>query len=855
MSSKTVKSVVAVFCSVTAFALSAVTGTMTAEGLTVTNNHYSVFFDKAKGFVPTSYTINGRKQGGHGGPYAMFDGEPEVYQKRYPAAPRVVTARLMKTQAELKENTGVKVVLHLNRTFEGGTISEKITFDNTEKVLFEMEFSYSQRPFLLEYRMDFYGISGTDKYAHFYPGKRRDVGINEDFPFHHAPCWNYFFNSNMKFGVGMLVPEDRGDTAAIVANTRGREEGWHHSTHQKVTTDQLRYNKFPGKSSMKFYVLLGKTEPEKMEETAKALLPPLPEFDVENLWIEKIAVKTQGENKVTAKLVNRTNAPRTVKISAVCEYGLMKSFVISPEETVTVPANSTIDYGKSWKFPKEALFGATVKVICKDNGKEIVKEDFCGAHDEMYRIGALGICTPDFCNQVGSEAAWMNALKRNYYGLMEYYTWAPSTVGGLAPDFDSWYPHTEQEGSTGTAVKLEKKFVKEFIKQAHKNGLMVYAWITGLVNHNYGLNHPEHVQYCENGQPSVYNSKIIRGDRFSTFKINAFTKEFAAKWGNEMADSVDMFGWDGCRWDWSFIPDQGNDPMLHGGTDTDWYDYRGIPAKSLFPDPDKTAAECTKAWIDAVQKRHPNFQFGTNYSVRQAMADKYKNLHKQMSRNGLLLHEFLIPVYREDLGTFQKYAKELFDAHARTRQYRSMPTVGQILGPARGSYSLRMIHYLCGASGVRFWGYNRFDVIEKEYEINRYFVRFCEFYFNPDFVPIPDQRRKTEVKVDGHKRIFSDFFAYERASKNKRDVTVHLINLPENGDYICQRQVPAPVRKNTVVTVQPRKGETLKKVYAAMPKVGEKQLPGMVELSVSGNSATLPELKEAAVLIFEFEVK
>ena len=197
----------------------------------------------------------------------------------------------------------------------------------------------------------------------------------------------------------------------------------------------------------------------------------------------------------------------------------------------------------------------------------------------------------------------------------------------------------------------------------------------------------------------------------------------------------------------------------------------------------------------------------------------------------------------------------MFDAHKRTRQYRSMPTVGQILGPAKGSYSIRLLHYLCGATGVRYWGYNVFDGISKEYETNRYFVRFCEYFFNPDFVPLADDVRKEEIKIDGHKRIFSDFLVYERKTKQKRDVTVHLINLPDTGDYICQRQIPAPVRKNTVVTVQPRKGEKLSKAYAALPFTGKEQLPGMIELKVSGNSATLPELKEAAVLIFEFEVK
>ena len=840
----------------TSAALYAITGTVTPDGVTVENSHYKIFFDKKSGYTPVSVTVNGKKFTARGGAVVWFDGEPETYQKRYPASEKPVYASAMKTEPTVLENSADRFVVIFDRSFNGGTLKEKITFDNTEKITFELDFSYQNRPFMMEYPWSFWSISGSNGQGLFYPGARRDVAIRADYPWRKAPNWNYFYNSDLKFGFGMIAPVDGKDTAVVIGNTQSSFDGFDSDiTMQKATTNQLRYKPVPGTSSMKFHVLCGNSTPEKAAEIAQTVLPEPQDFAVEDLWIEKLAVKKGGKNKVSAKLVNNTASARNVKVSVVCEYGLMKSFVIAPEETVTVPANSSVDYAREWNFPGDVEYGATVKLVCNDNGKKIVKEDYCGASDSRERVVGYGICTPSFCHQEGSEKTWADAWKRNYIGLIEFYTWTKSTIGGLAPEDDKWQPHTELEGMTSSVVTISKKFLQNFVKNAHDNGVMVYAWITGLVNYHYGLQNPEHIQYSANGQPCVYDGKIHKGKRFSVFKANAFSEEFAAKWGDEMADSVDMFGWDGCRWDWNFVPDLGNDPMLHSIDTRDWYDHRGIPGRQLYKDADKVAAKAAKAWIDAVQKRHPDFQYGTNYSARQALVDRYPEHTKQMSDNSLILLEFLISVWHPDRATFPKWAKELQDARERLRAGGCMPTVGTMYGLANGSYSKRMSHYISAAAGVRYWGYASFGLFDSEYEVNRYFTRFSEFYFNPDFAPMAENLRKAEVKVDGHERVYSDILVYERKNGKKRDVTVHLVNLPDNGDYFCQRQVPPPVRKNTVVSVKPRQGEKLKKVFAAAPFTGKERLPGMVELPVSGNSVTLPELDQAAVLVFQFEVK
>ena len=80
-----------------------------------------------------------------------------------------------------------------------------------------------------------------------------------------------------------------------------------------------------------------------------------------------------------------------------------------------------------------------------------------------------------------------------------------------------------------------------------------------------------------------------------------------------------------------------------------------------------------------------------------------------------------------------------------------------------------------------------------------------------------------------------------------REETIHLVNLPENGDEICRYYDKVPIRSDLTFSVTPRDGEKLVEAFAAVP-----QTSSVVKLAVNGNEIRLPELDDAMILVLHY---
>ncbi|MBQ6470769.1 MAG: hypothetical protein IJJ33_02185, partial [Victivallales bacterium] len=236
------------------------------------------------------------------------------------------------------------------------------------------------------------------------------------------------------------------------------------------------------------------------------------------------------------------------------------------------------------------------------------------------------------------------------------------------------------------------------------------------------------------------------------------------------------------------------------------------------------------------------------------IATRYPATLQEASKDSVLLFEFLISVWQPQWATFQQWGQALQDARERVRPGGAHPTVGTMHGLALASYSKRLAHYVAASAGVRYWGYASMGLQESEYEVNRHFLRFAEFYFNPEFAPLPPERRQTEITVTGSPRAYVGPMVYERTTATGREMVIHLINLPEESDYFCQRHAWPPPRRDTCIEVRPGHGEHLLGAYAILPFTPEKGgLPGVARLSLQGHRCVLPELREAAAIVLKFQ--
>ncbi|MBQ6473115.1 MAG: hypothetical protein IJJ33_14110, partial [Victivallales bacterium] len=417
------------------------------DGVTVKTPFAQLWFSRKQGYTLRKLTVGNHSVEAAGGVVIWWDGEPDTYRKRYPAPEKPVHLSGQPAECVIRELGNGEVELCVKRTFSGGSVMERMVFDDSCQAKGTLDFHYSQRPFALDYALHAWNISGTKGRGIFYPEQTHDIAIREDYPWKLTPSWNYFYNSELGVGAGLVAPQDGGPWQSLVGNTKSPADGLDMDvTLLKLTTRPLRHDAVPGTVHLNFGLLLGGT-PELAEGLSLAQLPAPPDLEVENLRLDRLCVEPGGEQRLTARLVNHSATPCPVTVEVEAEWSLGQKTSLVKPEPVVIPAHSSYQYMRNWTFPTDVSWG--VEICLRVQGKQgtaLTAREFCGVSNRAARLVGLGICNPAFCGTPGTEDAWTEAYRRNYVGLLEYYCWYPSGIGGLAPTEESWHPHMDLEG-------------------------------------------------------------------------------------------------------------------------------------------------------------------------------------------------------------------------------------------------------------------------------------------------------------------------------------------------------------------------------------------------------------------------
>ena len=823
--------------SLLAAAAMAVTLEETDKAFIVKNDNYTANFMKAQGGRLT-LKITGADcnvQNISGSPVIYTSGERETYQKSYAANDAPISLRAQKYNAEIITNKSDEVVLKLTYKLWFGEAVQTITLDNSPVIRYHLNVNYSgTRLSKVEYALT---MVLSDPDGIFYPDAKRVVGISgRNGSSVDGPSWEYAWHQKSKLGAGIIAPENQ-SLAGIEYMMQNRQEGGT-SNYTAMTALYSPLQKYGRKNSLDFrwQVIAGST-PQKAQALADSVFGKDKTAKIHSCETQKLTIRPGQDNKILAKIRNRTNADAELKAKVFAVYGLDSEVQVA-EAALTVKAGTIQALELPVKFPSDVKLGVALRTELYDAGGNLLDKatDFCSITDFVPRDSVFGFINVAHCNLEGSQDAWNRLQKRNYVGAYEYYHWAPSTIFGLVPEEESWKP-----GVAIYDVVIYKKFIKKLVENAHSHGVGVYAWITGLWNYNVGLRHLDMLQYCENGQPNIYDGIIRKdGSRVIALKPNIYTVERSSAWGKEMADSIDMFGWDGCRWDFSFLPSVANDPLFIGEKVSDWYDNKGVPASKLYPDPDKTGTECLKAWREAVAKRHPEFIYGANLGYREENRRSFPNYLKEAARNGLLIFEDMLEYYMEKWNTFEKWGKELALRADLVRPQGGTAVVGIMRGLPRNSVSYHLAQYTAASAGVKWWAYGGLWLDERSPERNRYFMRFAEYYFGTEFLA-PEN---CPVFIAKKQNVLFEPFVRQRKTAEGREIVIPVVNMPDNNDYICAYHDEPPVRKNLEFKVDLQKGEKAE-AWVMTPQNPEKAL----RIPVSNGIVTLPELKDTCMIL------
>ena len=820
------------------FSLSAITLEKKEKSWTVSNDHYRLIVEKNQGFRIRISTLNGKNiPRGFIVLRTAMNNEREKWNGTSSRDVAQYVSRTAGASGKILSESKDKVVMEISMETSHGKIKETVTFDNSPLIRYDIAVDHTNRLGFHSIYLNF-ANTNSDGVLHYPDMKmiRGTWGANGNAV--DEPTWRYVWYGKDKIGLGVVAVPHKNFGQIAYSLERKQDEWREDQATMTVTHAPLGDNGLKGSFRFQYNVIAGGT-PEKAKEIAESILGKDSSIKFFTYETEKLVIRPGDSNKMLCDLRNTTGKAAEVTLKTTINYDLNTSKVVDTRK-VNLAAGEFKNVVIPVVFPKEVQRGVSIRTdVLDSNGKVLdSKFDICTITDFLPRDAGFAIMGVSQAHQEGAQDSWNNIFKKNYIGAYEYYCWPPSTIFGLAPKEDQWYPGSEHNYRN----IVTKKYIQGLVKNAHTKGVGVYAWISGLWNYKKAMTKPEWVTYTSEGYPNMFSGMMYPdGDRRVVVKPNMYYPDRARIWAEEMADSVDMFGWDGCRWDWGFTPSSSNDPLYQDRKMDPWYDLNGTPSHKLFPDPDKTGVECLNAWREVMKKRHPNFIYGTNYNSSPVSRRLYPGYQEASAKNALVLFEDMNGYAREPYSTFEKWGKELAIRCDRVRCYNAAPVVGAMYGLPYYSVSYHLANYTCASAGVKWWTYAGISKMSRVQERNRYFMRFAEWYFETSY-RLPET---CPVDLAENVNVLYKPFTRERKTADGREVVVPLVNMPEENWYICEYHKELPVR-TVPLKLNLKPGETIKEVWLMTPQDPEKA----VKLEVKDGIAKVPALKDAAMVLF-----
>ncbi len=827
--------------------------TQDEKSLEVRTPLYTLVLDKARGYVPQSLRDNrsgGQTLFSHGGLDVVEGGQnPKFIPRSWFAVPRRYAQAEAQVSCTVGDATSAGAEVVLEWSTGVGKVRQTLKFaDDSRQINVECRVDYVKPVIHAGFFLESQSFSSEKSEGVFYPGEQRAVGIGRRGFCLPSPGGKFAWNPLRRAGFGLGTRDGEG-TAYIQFLMYGRKEGYSNDmTRLSVySRDHQQEAARSGRIQFNLTLLAGGT-PAAAQAWLETLLPPTDKpLVIEKVWPNKVVYRPEEEATAAVTLRNPSDAVRTGQLICEAVTGLDEVRRLDERE-VTLKPHQRLTLEIPWNTGQRQ-WGMAFRARLLVEGKEVDEaQEYAGVTDFAPSVSQVGILNPGDSREVGSEAGRAEMFRENYYGIIEYYCWMPDEILGLAPKGEQWHPHTESQGAY--EVTLGKAFVQTLVRELKTRGIATYSMLSDFLSLPNILRHPELAQYTSDGQPYLYNGRIYdQKRRYAVGPANFFNADRVRQWAEETGDSIDMFGWGGCRWDCSFLPTAMSDPLHlqaeRPEEDKTWHDPSGKASTALYPDPDRTGARLLRLWRQTVSRRHPDFIYGANLRSSEEMVKAFPMYFKEATSHSLILMEYLLNSSKPPNHTWQAWAKNLTDAAQRVRANGGQPSVGTMRGYLPGGVSLAMSQYLIFASGVH-WGADagpRYS-LDDSWKRFAFALRYAEYYYDPAF-KLMDEAEKN-VTVEGNARVFWKQFVYERPRPGGRDVVVHLLNLPKEDFIIMHHSRPA-VQHDIGVRLKLQSGERVARAAVLLPE----PRPHAEALSVKGGGAVVPELRTAAIVVLE----
>ena len=452
----------------------------------------------------------------------------------------------------------------------------------------------------------------------------------------------------------------------------------------------------------------------------------------------------------------------------------------------------TVDF--ELPLPKRELGYALIAAFTSSDGADYSEAaDYFNIADNFYRVAIFAAHTLHHGYTIRDETFFRKVIREareDYANCMEFFAWAEDDMVEMSSEDDYWF-------SGQTCYQQSKEGLKKVSEIAHANGIGMVTYgkflMTGYPGWKTAYDYPSDHKFQYTYAPGMWapvNVRTLDRLRYKEFVPltwgpsvpGGFFKVAWQMWpslrgirpdltpqttrlaAEEVIRSIEMFGWDGIRWDGHMAAG-----WAHGGRSPERYKYRDA----------RETQTLVRYFKDIVNAKHPRFRHGYNYLDTQAEPNRdwaYEDFElDELARGGgLLMNE---SVKMAATQSYEWIARNLQVQGDLARERDGFLLFCSFASASERDRLAEKILYFAGGARTYFSADCQ--------KLHRYVTRYSRYCFDETLRRLA--KPEAILRPDKETSLWWEPFVYETTTEDGREqLVVNLINLPRAAKVVAE---------------------------------------------------------------------
>jgi len=478
------------------------------------------------------------------------------------------------------------------------------------------------------------------------------------------------------------------------------------------------------------------------------------------------------------------------------------------------------------------------------------RSEFFGVSQSVFRIGISGAGGGQDMRRYSEADAErdMQALRRAYANYFERFAWAPCDYSNLAPETEIFY--SGQTQYPGSILGF-----RNLIRAAHRLGVRAITYgkacAAGIAGFLTFQRHPEFFGHRPEG-PACEAMSVFYLERMlaNDYNLHAppsqggwqhwaslwtdWSNPAAVEFGAEaIVKSVEMFGWDGVRWDGHFVGKQ-------------------------------------QRFLEILKAKCPRFVHGYNIAFANPGSKLFlppdqTDFHEVAAHHGLLMDESTREWSHSNYSP--GHVLPFYEAVCREADYeRRIGGLPLFMTFDMGSKQDITFDVLCGLAAGQRYAYLTSPGDFAFGPLPKFLTRYSAFVWD-DTKGVAQPERFIEVKIGpirpigpinpmkspGDAPFWRQSVWLRELPDGRQQLLINLLNPPNYTAFASRVQPPPKTMANVAVRVATPAGAKLTRAVQISPDLTEGHLPLTPVADGDAQKVVLPRLRTWSILVLEYE--